>query len=163
MRSFLSVVSFAGWITFEDPWSFCPPIHLRGSCHELGITFGGAFCYLQGYRTNDHLRQPSSGESSCDDVALLSCWNRGLVFALNVPWRLRPQATFADEKSLTNPLEYKKGIGRPEKGLVENYSENTIYSGRRLLLCRRAEPLKKFSLFIFPINIPTKNLPLITP
>ena len=56
-----------------------------------------------------------------------------------------------------NPSSIKGEGGRPEKRLVGNYYEKYNLSGRRLLLRRRAKPLKKFSLFIFLIIIPTKN------
>ena len=50
-----------GWIIFEDPRPSCLSIPLRGSCHKIDTTFGGASpVYLLGCSIEGHLRQSSS-------------------------------------------------------------------------------------------------------
>ena len=47
-------------ILFDDPRSSCLSIPLRGSCHKIDTTFGGAFlAYLRGCRIEYYLWQSS--------------------------------------------------------------------------------------------------------
>ena len=50
-----------GWIIFEDPRPSCLSIPLRGSCHKINTTFGGASSfYLRRCSIEGHLWQSSS-------------------------------------------------------------------------------------------------------
>ena len=94
LASFLRLAS-RRWIIFEDPQPSCPSIPLRGSCHKINITSGGAsLAYLWWHKIEGYLQQSSHTFSSGNaPVMTWYCWAAGIesVFALITPRGLRPR------------------------------------------------------------------------
>ena len=95
-----------GWIIFEDPRPSCPSIPLRGSCHKINTTSGGAsLVYLRGYKIEGHLRQSSfillSREASVMTWHCCAVRNERLYLHYLLFGDSAPEAMIEDEKSLT--------------------------------------------------------------
>ena len=109
------------WFTFDDLRPSCPSIPLRGYCHNPDVIFGDVFpAYHHRYKIEDHLRQSSS--RLYPRGTLVMTWHSFLVGIGGLcshQMFLRdsaPDATFAEEKSLTTFASQSR---RYESCLVE--------------------------------------------